>query len=188
MSDSIRFFEEAARVGEVILVTLAGSQSSKKVANYFDSSSKIYHLMSEVHDEVTNLAVQVSLARDLDEAKLALSRLDNEKLTDIFRARDWCDQFERLGQELLPLGDELKLPEADRAIWGEFCNSLSLREGEVAYLYEDKLYELRRLSDSRRSLESLKQVVDRITNRLVTQKAKFDLLAKKAETMQRQMQ
>lgn len=189
MGNSILFFEEAARVGETILVALDEGEgpANKKVASYFENAGKIYHLMANVHDEVSNLTVRVSLARDLAEAQHALSRLDNERLADVFRARDWCDEFERLGQELLPLADELNLAESDRAIWEEFCHSLSLREGEVAYLYEDKLYELRRLKNSKRSLESLKQEVDRISNKLVTQKAKFDLLAKKAEVMRRQI-
>jgi len=187
MADSIRFFDDAAQVGETILTALNEGPANEQAASYFERAGKIYHLMVDVHDEVANLTVRVSLARDLDEAKHALSRLDNERLTDVFRVRNWCDEFEWLGEALLPLADEINLSDEDRAIWHEFCQSLSQREGEVAYLYEVKLYELRRLKDSKRGLESLKRAVDRISNKLVTQKARFDLLAKKAEAMRRQM-
>jgi len=187
MVDSIRFFEEAARVGEAILSALDSGPANQKLASYFERSGKIYKLMANVHDEVSNITIRVSLTRDLGEAKHALGRLDNERLADVFRARDWCDEFEWLGKELLPLGDELNLSKEDRDIWYEFCSSLRQREGEVAYLYEDKLYELRRLRDSKRTLPSLKKEVDRIAKKLVTQKASFDFLAKKAEAMRRRM-
>ena len=143
--------------------------------------------MAQVHDEVASLAVRVSLASDLDEAHHALGRLDNQHLSEVFRARQWCDEFEWLGKELEPLATELGLAETDQQTWREFCSALAMREGEVAYLYEQKLYDLRLLQDRFLPIEDLKRTVDGITKHLVVQKANFDLLAKKAEEMRRRL-
>jgi hypothetical protein len=187
MPDAIRFFDEAARVGEMILVTLGSQSSSGKVAAYFERAAEIYRLMAQVHDKVAGVTVLVSLARNDSEAQDALSQLDRDRLTDVFRARHWCDEFERLGRELMPLAGELGLADADRAVWGDLCGSLIQREGEVARLYEEKLYELRRLLGSATTLESLKETVTALSEQLVMQKAKFDLLAMKAEAMRQRM-
>ena len=187
MPNEIRFFDEAARVGEEIFAALSHEASSGKIRSYFELSEKIYNLMVDVHDEVANLTVRVSLTSDLDEARHALSRLDHDRLADVFRVHDWCDEFEWLGNELAPLADELGLSQEDRDIWEEFCHSLSEREGEVAELYNSKLYDLRRLSEPQHSLDFIKDTVDHISETLVTQKAKFDLLAKKARAMRHRM-
>lgn len=187
MPNQIQFFDEAVRVGGAILAALGDATADDSVASYFERCGKICRLMAQVHDEVASLSVRVSLARDLDEAKHALSRFDNDRLADVFRARQWCDEFERLGKELEPLADELSLADTDRDVWREFCGSLRQREGEVAYLYEDKLYDLRRLKYTQNTLEDIRDTVDVIAEQLVTQKAKFDLLAMRAEEMRRRM-
>ncbi len=186
MPEPMNFFDDAARVGELILNSLGGMQN-QSAAIYLERAGKIYRLMAQVHNEVAALAVRVGLSQNVGEARHALSRLDNERLSDVFRVMNWCDEFEWLGNELAPLADRLGLGANDRAVWSEFCQSLSLREGEVAYLYQEKLFSLRRLEDSSMPLEQLKTEVDGICRQLTTQKARFDLLAMKAEAMRRRL-
>jgi hypothetical protein len=89
--------------------------------------------------------------------------------------------MERLGRAIGPLTDEAALTGKDKADWEEFSTALQNREGEVAWLYYDNLAELRDLATTATSLETLKTSVESITEELVTQKARFDFLAKQAE-------
>lgn len=183
MSRSIGFFDDAARVGSNILNALDSGQVSDQVKNYMERAAEIYRLLVKVHGELADVAVRVSLAKDLSEARQVLESIQHTSLESTFRARKWCNEFERLGEQLQPLGSQIGLPPDDANIWDEFCYHLRMSEGEVALLYEDKLYDFRQLKDTVDSLEQLKVRVATISDQLVTQKANFDLLAKKAEAM-----
>jgi hypothetical protein len=191
VNDSIGFYDEVARVGSEILEMLAGSSAADRakddVSTYLDLVAQIYNLLTQVHDQVATVAVRVTVATTLAEARQDLQGIGHTGLEDTFRAMDWCDQFEKLGKDLRPLREDPGLSPNDQKIWDEFCETLEQREGEVAMLYDHKLYDLRRLASDDLSLETLKQEVDQILEQLVTQKARFDLLAKRAKAMRAQI-
>lgn len=188
MNQSIGFFDEAARVGSQILEVLGGKPAADPIRNYLERVQEIYDLLVKIHDEVANVAVKASLAADMDEARAALTEIEHSSLEDTFRARDWCDELERLGHALRPLGQDAGLSGEDLQIWDEFCVRLENREGEVALLYYEKLYDFRMLAYNENSFDALREKVEDISNQLVTQKAKFDLLAKKASAMRQRLQ
>jgi hypothetical protein len=133
------------------------------------------------------VAVKTSLAANEAEAREALQELEYDSLVDTFRAQQWCDELERLGHALRPLRHNAELSADDQQIWDQFCQHLEMREGEVAYLYLDRLYDFRQLAHRDLSLKELKEQVDKISKQLVTQKAEFDLLAQKAAVMRQRL-
>jgi chromosome segregation ATPase len=177
MNSSLDFFSEAAGVGSYILDTASPDVKRK----YLEQVSRIYELLRDIHDVVIDITIKTSLAKDLDQAKHALEGINNEALEGTFRARNWCDRLERLGKAVHSLTDDAKLAGRNLEVWNEFCTAMEQREGEVALLYDDKLFQLRGLASTETSLVTLREKVDKISEELVTQKARFDYLAKKAE-------
>jgi chaperonin cofactor prefoldin len=190
MNQSIGFFNKVAGVGSKILEVLGGKPASAEIKRYLERVAEIYNLLVDIHDEVVKVAVKTSLAANMNEAREALKEIEYSSLENTFRARRWCDELQRLGQALRPLSQDAGLSGDDQQTWDEFCSALERREGEVVYLYIEKLYDFRRLAYpaySDLSLKSLKEKVEDIRKRLVTQKAQFDHLAKKAEAMRKRL-
>jgi hypothetical protein len=198
MNQTLGFFDQVARVGSLILDALGGAPTTtafqkhwKPVQDiykqYLKRVEEIYTLLGSIHDQVADVAVEVGLAANMDEAKEAIKKIESSSLADTFRANDWCDELQRLGEALRPLGQEAGLSEEDQRTWDEFCSALEQREGEVAKLYNDKLYDFRMLVYGDLSLESLKEKVKGISDQLVTQKARFDLLAKQAKATRQRL-
>ncbi len=184
MNGSIGFFDETARIGAEILKALGSTPATRQ---YLWHVARIYALMNKIHEDVAAATIEASEASTLDEARQALKRLDHGSLENRFRARNWCDRLQKLGQALRPLGQDSHLPKGDRKIWDEFCTALEHREGEVAMLYDLKLYDLRVLADGETSLASLASQAEEISSQLVLQKAQFDYLARKADAMHRRL-
>jgi len=180
-------FDEFTRVGSEILDTLAGPSAKTKAKDdlrrYLSLLDEIYGLLAQVHDKVADVAVRVTLADTLDEARQIMEGVEQASLTDTFRAQDWCDQFEELGHSLREVGQQGGLSPADQQTWDAFCTVLENREAQVAMLFDTNLYELRHLADGNPPLDVFKQQVEGITEQLVTQKAEFDLLAKRAAAL-----
>lgn len=183
MDTSIRFFDEAARVGAVILQTLGPSTDTQKVITYLEKIEDIYLLMMKIHDEIVDVIIQANYTKNIAGIKKVLKGIEYGALEHTFRANKWCDELQELGIALRPLGYDAHLVGADREIWEEFCTTLERREGEVADLYDKKLWDLRQLPYRMKDVELLKQMLDVTATELVAQKAKFDLLARKAKTM-----
>lgn len=177
MPQSIDSFNDTARVGRKVLNTLSPDLKLK----YLDGMARIYGLLRDIHDLVIDVAIRAANATDLDQAKRALQGINEDALEGTFRARNWCNRMERLGKSIRPLTDDARLTGKDRSDWELFSTALQNREGEVAWLYYDNLAELRDLATTATSLEALKTSVESISEELVTQKAQFDFLAKKAE-------
>jgi hypothetical protein len=187
MNASIGFFEEVAQVGDHVLDLLGGEPPSRAVTTYLKHVADIYRLLVAIHDEVSDVTVKASVADNLHDAQQALRSIDHQALEETFRVRRWCDELERLGQALQPLGQEAKLAGNEQQTWNEFCVALERREGEVAWLYDSKLYDIRRLADKNLPFDALKSEVKEVSRQLIMQKAEFDLLAKQAEAMLRRL-
>ena len=85
------------------------------------------------------------------------------------------------------MGGDTRLPDSDRKTWNEFCAALEQREGEVAVLYDQKLYDFRGVARRNASLDAIKLDAELMSQQLVAQKAMFDLLAERARGIRRQL-
>jgi len=183
MSEPINFFNEIARVGTTILETLGGKPATTVTEKYLKNVTQIYNLLSKIHDNIADVAFKVSFAANMDEARETLKEIQSDSLENTFRTLGWCEKLGKLGKKLLPLIEDVDLSEDDQKIWKEFCSTIELREVETARLYDKKLYDFRMLAHRDISLKALIEKANDISEQLVIQKARFDLLAKKAETM-----
>jgi hypothetical protein len=176
----VGFFDEVATVGDEILSELRGRDDATM---YLLRARDVYQLMVVIHDDLVNATVEVSTATTLEEARHVLHSLHHDALASVFRARRWCDELEALGHDLrvLPPGTAVD----DAGTWDQFTSTLQQREGEVAWLYENAMYEVISRAEVEVSLEDLQSYIDAVCHDLVTQKAKFDLLAKRAAAIAR---
>jgi prefoldin subunit 5 len=187
--NNLGFFDEAATVGAGILEILGGSTATPAIKRYLEIVGRIYQIMSQIHDSLAEVAIDVSLSTSMDEASQSLTRLTQMELKKALKAQDLCDELEQLGRELRPLLQKTdKLSEREKSTWNVLCRDLEGREEEVANLYDENLYDLRMLPSTESSLESLKVKVENIATQLTTQKARFDLLAKKARAIRERLQ
>jgi hypothetical protein len=183
MDTSIGFFDKVGRVGAIILETLGPSVNNYMVIAYLDKVEDIYNLLMKIHDEVVEVVIKTDYAKTVDDIKTTLQEVGHDSLKDTFKANKWCDQLQELGIALRPLSIDANLLGSDREIWDEFCTALEQREDEVAKLYYEELLDLRDLPNKVTDVVLLKQMLNNIATQLVTQKAKFDLLAKRARSM-----
>lgn len=176
----VSFFDEVAAVGSELLDELGGRDD---VPEFLRRARDVYQLLAAIHDDVVNAAIEVSTARTLDEARHVLRALHHDALESVFRARRWCDEMETLGQDLRQLPSGVTLDRQDT--WTQFTETLQQREGEVAWLYEEAMYRVLSRAESATSLEELQRYMSSVSDDLVLQKAKFDLLAKRAAAIAR---
>jgi hypothetical protein len=176
----ISFFDEVAAVGSDVLNSLGGRDD---VAPFLRRTRDVYLLLVDIHDDIVNATVEVSTATSLDEGQRVLNSLHHDALESVFRARRWCDELEALGHDLhvLPVGVDLD----ENDTWAQFTLALQEREGQVAQLYEDAMYDVLSRARNATSLDELQNYIDSVSNDLVVQKAKFDLLAKRAAAIAR---
>lgn len=174
------FFDEVAAAGRQVLGQLQGRSDASA---FLLRTRDVYNLMVVIHDDIVTAATDVTAAKNKKEAQSALRSLEHDALESVFRARRWCDELEALGHDLstLPAGVSME----DAQTWEQFTQALMMREGEVAYLYENALYSVLSRAKSARSLAALKSYMQTVSEELVVQKAHFDLLAKQAAAMAR---
>jgi hypothetical protein len=138
-----------------------------------------------MHSLVSTVVIEASIADDITDMRHVLQKLNNESLAQVFNLRRWCDDLQRLGRTLRPLGDEAIEAKPDQQLWFDFCTTFEQRENEVALLYDAALYELRWLADSSGSLENARKRIAEISEQLITQRARFELLAEKSAAIRR---
>jgi hypothetical protein len=174
------FFDDVASVGGQLLEGLRGRSD---VAPFLLRTRDVYALLVAIHDDIATAAIEVSAAQTLEQAHSALRSLEHAALESVFRARRWCDELEALGHDLsgLPPGVVVK----DLAVWQQFTETLTHREGEVASLYESALYSVLSKAKSAQDLHELQDYMQGVSEELIVQKARFDLLAKQAAAMAR---
>ena len=176
----IGFCDEVAAVGSEVLDALSQRPDT---APYLRRTRDVYQLLVEIHDDILNATVEVCTVPTLAEGQRVLRSLHHEALESVFRARRWCDELEALGEDLrfLPAGVTIDGVDA----WRRFTSALQEREGEVAWLYEEALYNMISRAETARTIEDLKDYMYKVSDELVAQKAKFDLLAKRAAAVAR---
>lgn len=176
----VSFFDEVAAVGSEVLDALGGRPDAPP---FLRRARDVYQLLVEIHDDILNATVEVSTVRTLDEGRHVLHALHHDALESVFRARRWCDELEALGRDLHTLPPGVNID--DVGTWDRFTTTLQQREGEVAWLYEEALYNVISRAESAATLDELKNFMYAVSDELVTQKAKFDLLAKRAAAIAR---
>src|SRR5262249_19767774 len=90
------------------------------------------------------------------------------------------DKLRQLGTQIRPLMQQVQAADDQKQIWEEFCMRLEFGEVTTAQLYDEKLSELRNLPYRGASLDTVQTAANEIARLLSNQKARFDLLAKKA--------
>lgn len=174
------FFDEVADTGNEILTALRGQD---KNATFLRRTRDVYELLASIHDDLLDAAVEVGVTDSLEEGKRVLKSLHHDALESVFRARRWCDELEALGRDLSQLPGNVVIADGDT--WLDFTSRLQQREGEVARMYEEAMWGVTSRAESAQSLDELKQYMDSIGTDLVAQKARFDLLAKRAAALAR---
>jgi hypothetical protein len=183
MSTSIAFFDQTADVGSQIINRLAKSGATSDVKEYLNLVGRIYEVLAQIHDMVAEATISASFAASMGEAKKSLESIESGGLKNALKTQNLCDELRRLGQGIRPFKETTQLSADDKKVWEEFLDSLEGGEAQTAQLYDMKLYEVKYLPSSEPSLDSLKEKLDAISGQLVTQKARFDLLAKKAAAL-----
>ncbi len=181
----VGFFDEVAAVGNEILDVVGGSTGASDPATttFLLRIRDVYLQLIAIHDDIANATVDVGEAESLDDAKHILKSLHHDALESVFRARRWCDELEALGHDLQRIPANIAI--TDRSTWDDFTNRLRQREGEVAWLYEEAMYNVISRAESATSLDELQSYVRGVSDELITQKARFDLLAKRAAALAR---
>jgi hypothetical protein len=186
---SLAFFDELARPGDQIFAFLEGNQRGGDRAAYLHLVADIYRTLARIHDHVTEVVVAVGEARSVEEAAAILQLLDADVLRGQLKTQELCDELERLGIQLrnaLPLADP---GGSGTQVLRQLSEELEGRERRTAEMYAVRLWDLRNLafpgSSSGASLEEIKRKANQISEELVLQKARFDLLAKRAEAKSR---
>ncbi len=174
------FFDEVAAAGRQVLGQLQGRSDASA---FLLRTRDVYNLMVVIHDDIVTAATDVTAATSEQEAQSALRSLEHDALESVFRARRWCDELEALGRDLATLPGGVALEGAQT--WNQFTQALLMREGEVAFLYESALYSVLSKARSAPSLAALQSYMQTVSEELVVQKARFDLLAKQAAAMAR---
>jgi hypothetical protein len=187
MAEGHDFFSEVSSAGEPLLAAVDGSIANGRTKRrYFRTVRQVFEKLSQVHDLVVDVAVDVSQAKDLTEARERVGLLDQMGLEDAIRAEDLCDELDRLGHELRPIIEGVGgLSDADKELWRTVYSELELREERTAELYASHLVDLYNIPYSESSISTIKEKVDRITLELATQKAEFEVVAKRARSMSR---
>jgi hypothetical protein len=187
MDMQIGFFDDVARVGGIILQILGGSDDNQKVLAYLEKVEDIYKLLIQIHDEIVDVIIRSRYANTLKDIRENLKGIEHESLEKVFKAHKWCGEMKQLGIALQPLSIDANLIGTDKLNWDKFCQNLEQHEGAVAMLYHDNLFNIRILSNQEMDIEILKQRLDEIADMLVIQKAKFDSLAKRAQSMRNRL-
>lgn len=182
--NGIGFFEQVAAIGDDILNSIAGRPTGYEDVGYLYAMAQVYDLLARIHDTVISVTVDVSVASSLGEAQRVMDRIQRMGIKDVLAAEDMCDQLEIVGRRLgrLP-ADRLGINPADRPAWDELVAQLQQREAETARLYDAHLFDLRQLAWSEADLRQLKAKVAQISTELGLQKARFELLSKRAHAM-----
>lgn len=183
MNTSIEFFDETANVGAQIIKRLAKSGATSDVKEYLELVTRIYEVLAQIHDTVAEATINASFATSMNEAEQKLRSIEAGGLKNSLQTQNLCDELRRLGQHIRPLEETAQLSNDEKKVWDEFLDSLEGGESQTAQLYDAKLYEVTCLPSTEPSLDSLKNSLDVISAQLVTQKARFDLLAKKAAAL-----
>jgi hypothetical protein len=170
MFGSIGIFDSVASEGDRFLRSMG---LTPVAAPYLDAVAETYETLAGIHDQVVDVSVKVSEANSIDEAREALTTLSADNLRYDLKMQGLCDTLENLGHQLRQEG-----------YFPELTESLERGERGTAEMYATNLVELIDLPDTVSSLDSLKTRVDDISDRLVLQKARFDLLAKKLRAKQ----
>jgi hypothetical protein len=176
----ISFLDEVAAVGREILTSLGGRAD---VSPFLRRTRDVYQLLIDIHDDIITTTVEVGTAKTLGEGKRVARSLHHDALESVFRARRWCDELQALGDDLNVLPAGVQIDDIDT--WEKFTVTLKQREGDVARLYEEALWEVISRAEQATSLAELKSYIDSVSDELVMQKAKFDLLARRAAALAR---
>jgi hypothetical protein len=180
MSASIEFFDETADVGSQIINRLAKSGATSDVKEYLQLVARIYEVLAQIHDTVAEATINAGFATSMNEAERSLRGIQAGGLKNALQTQNLCQELRRLGGTIRPLEGTAQLSGGEKKVWDEFLDSLEGGESQTAQLYDAKLYEVTCLPSTVPSLDSLKENLEAITVQLVNQKARFDLLAKKA--------
>ena len=171
------YFDRVSTLGARMLSVIGGAGRDDVAENYLRVLAEVYAVLAQIHEHVLDVTLDVGVAADRAQAEQALDRLQALGLRDVMRAGDLCDELGRLGQELTGIES---LSGADAADWDQFRRALQDREAGTSRLYDEKLMELRTLPRREPDLDALKRTVEEVSRDLVTQKAQFEWLAKRA--------
>lgn len=189
---NLTFFDELARPGDQIFEFLEGNQSGRDRATYLKLVADIYQTLAKIHDHVMDIVVAVGEATSVPEAATILQRLDGDSLRGQLKTQELCDELERLGIQLRDALPPTVPGGSGMQALRQLSEELEGRERRTAEMYADSLWDLRNLafpgSPSGSSLDEIKAKADQISEELVLQKARFDLLAKRAEEKSRRLE
>lgn len=170
-----------------IMKDFAGtSRSQELLQNYNFQLGAVCQLIKHTHSIVADKLEGIAEASSLEEARSLVGQLENDPLTESFRAKGLCDIFEGFGRSLrnivAPRHGETKPPlssEQER-LWFKFCNSLESREQQVAILYADQIQEIGKLvyaANTEQELDNIQAEAKKARNVLTSQMAELDSLA-----------
>jgi len=173
---STDIFDDVAVIGKEFV---GMSKSRETLKNYVWQLATISDLIKHTHSIVVHKLEAVEESKSIMEAESLVTELEDDALTNSFRANGLCDIFQGFGAALRKLLNTLSSDR--RETWERFCNALEEREAKVARLYTDllrdlinKKYQLNNMLD----LEELKITAENARQKLTDQMADFDALAK----------
>jgi hypothetical protein len=182
MPGSLSFFDEVAAAGEDFFAAVRRSRSGDDAKRaYLELLEDTYSALATVHRHVADMVGELEHARDKREMQATLNRLSAMGLKDHMKAKELCDRLESDGKQLRTmLKSRAGLTRANREVWDELSQKLEHRELQTAWLYYDKLEEIRHIPNQHESGEAASEEVRRIRSLLMTQKAQFDRLVAEA--------
>jgi len=171
-------FDDIADIGREFF---EGSKSQRILKDYKWQLGTITDLIEHTHSIVAHKLEAVEDSTSIEEAKALVAELEGGPLTASFKANGLCDIFVGFGISLRPLIPTLRSQERQN-IWQGFCDTLEARERQVANLYADLLQDLIAAKygpNTQQELEQLKVAAKNARQKLTTQMADFDALAKR---------
>jgi len=182
MTNSHGFFNLAAAAGGRLISTVAGSQEAPTARRYLNLVQQVFMLLSRIHDEVLDTVVRVLETPDLAEAKALIKELDGNSLRDVMKVEQLCDQLRDKGAKLRPVVENSPgLAPDDRMALLDVIGSFEYGEGETAALYNGQLYDLQTAVTSANATDEIQNILEEAATELSSQKAQFDLVARRAQ-------
>lgn len=182
---SLAMFDELIASFDRVEAALLGPAPAAPNVRYLATLARVCEILSQIHDGVIDVTVEIAVSDDLAGARAKLELLNQHSLKQTLHAQQLCDELGRLGSELTPiLRAEAALPAQDLAAWTALAQQLEGHEEEVAQLYDESLYDLRLLPETVGSLSELQAKVNAVAETLALQKAQFDLLAKRVKAFE----
>lgn len=174
------YFDTIAAAGELVLDSAGGISANVQTLK---SLSEMYTLLGDIHNEIVTKMIRASVAKNEQEFDNVLYFVSSANaLEGTIRFNKWCNSLQQVGNALEPLGLDHLLPNEQKQDWIILIHELKNRERAVSTLYEKNLFDLKALAhDHSIGFSERKKRAKDIYLELGKQKAKFDILAKKAE-------